>query len=96
MNVVLSQPVEIALRALGEEDRRNVSAWLDHLKNWENDRFVRRHAHPLTSADGVYVLRTSTDLRIFFSLQPDQIVVLDIARKATIMRFRPLAEPQES
>src|SRR3712207_4863681 len=85
MNVVLTQPVEIALRTLGEEDRRQVSAWLDHLKNWENDPFVREHSHKLASSEDVYVLRTNTDIRIFFALQQGRIVVLDIARKATLM-----------
>jgi hypothetical protein len=53
-------------------------------------------AHKLESSEGVYVLRTSTDLRIFFSLHQDQIVVLDIARKGTIMSFGPLAEQSRS
>ena len=91
MNVVLTQPVEIALRTLGPEERRQVSAWLDHLKNWENDPFVREHSHKLESAEGVYVLRTSSDFRIFFELHEDQIVVLDIATKATLMKFGRLA-----
>ena len=67
MNVILTQPVEIALRSLSDEDRRKISAWLDHLKNWENDSFVRDRSHPLESNEGVYVLRTNTDLRVFFS-----------------------------
>jgi hypothetical protein len=96
MNVVLTQPVEIALRTLGEEDYRKVSAWLDHLKNWENDRFVRERSHKLASADGVYVLQTSTDFRIFFTLQQDQIVILDIATKATIKSFGQVSEHGES
>jgi mRNA-degrading endonuclease RelE of RelBE toxin-antitoxin system len=96
MNVVLTQPVEIALRSLSDEDRRKMAAWLDHLKNWENDPHVRKQSHKLDSTEGVYVLRTSTDLRIFFSLQEDQIVVLDIARKGTIMSFGPLAEQGSS
>jgi hypothetical protein len=40
MKVVLTQPVEIALRTLSEEERAKVSAWLDHLENWENDPVV--------------------------------------------------------
>ena len=73
MNVVLTQPVEIALRTLSGEDRRQVSAWLDHLKNWDNDPFVRERSHKLASPEDVYVLRTSTDFRLFFSLQQDRI-----------------------
>lgn len=91
MKVVLDQPVEIALRTLGDEERQKVTAWIDHLKDWENDPYVREHSHKLTSADGVYVLRTNTDFWIFFTLQQDQIVVLDIATTATIKQFGHLA-----
>lgn len=85
MNVILTQPVEIALHTLGEDDRRNVTAWFDHLRNWENDEFVREHSQKLSSGENVYVLKTSTDIRIFFRLEKFDIVVLDIARKSTIV-----------
>jgi mRNA-degrading endonuclease RelE of RelBE toxin-antitoxin system len=87
MKVVYQPPVEIALRTLGEEDRRKVQAWLDHLKNWENDEYVRKRSDKLASFDDVYVLRTSTDFLIFFTLQRDQIVVNDIATKETVLSF---------
>ncbi len=38
------------------------------------------------------MLHTSTDYRIFFSLQADQIEVLDLVHKATLKRFSQLAE----
>jgi hypothetical protein len=41
----------------------------------------------LASEEGVFVLRTGSDLRIFFSLKQDQILVLDIAKKATLASF---------
>jgi hypothetical protein len=86
MNVILTQPVEIALRTLDEDDRRRVVAWLDCLKNWETDDYVRKRSHQLNPDEDVYVLKTSTDIRIFFRLEPDAIAVLDIARKETILR----------
>jgi hypothetical protein len=92
MKVVLTQPVEIALRSLGDEERRRVSAWFDHLENWDNDPFVREHSHKLGSAEGVYVLRTSLNYLIFFTFEQDRIVVLDIATKDTISKFRQAAE----
>ncbi len=86
MNVVLTRPVEIALRTLGPEDRRKVLAWLDALKNWDNDAFVRSHSAKLPSAENVYVLKTSTEeLRLFFSIQDGTITVLDIATRPTIL-----------
>lgn len=87
MKIALTLPVEIALRTLGEEDRRRVWAWLDHLKNWENDSFIREHSKKLPSAENVYVLKTSDNWRIFFSIEPDQIEILDIATKAAIDVF---------
>jgi mRNA-degrading endonuclease RelE of RelBE toxin-antitoxin system len=85
MNVIQTPPVEIALRTLGDEDRQRVSAWFDHLGNWEKDAYVREHSQKLNSAENVYVLKTSGDIRIFFRLEQDRIVILDIATKATIL-----------
>ncbi len=85
MNVVQTPPVEIAIRTLGEDDRRTVWAWFEHLRNWENDPFTRQHSQKLPSADNVYVLKTTNDFRIFFRLEKDRIVILDIATKATIL-----------
>lgn len=92
MKVVLTEPVETALRTLGSEDYQRVRAWLDMLEDWESDAYVRENSHKLESGENVYLLRTNTDFRIFFALQGDHIAVLDIAKKATIMRFGPLAK----
>jgi len=89
MNVIQSPAVDIVMRSLGEENRRQIAAWFDHLRNWEKDSLVRIHAEQLPSFADVYVLKTSKDgWRIVFQLKPDQIKVLDIASKATIMRFK--------
>jgi hypothetical protein len=87
MHVEISQPAAIAIQTLGTEDRRNVMAWFDHLANWKNDSFVRERAHRLSKDDRVYVLRTSSDIRIFFSFEEDRIVILDIARTAALQSF---------
>jgi mRNA-degrading endonuclease RelE of RelBE toxin-antitoxin system len=88
MNVVQTTAVDIAIRSLGEEDRRQIGAWFDHLRNWENDPFIRRHSEKVPSTADVYVLKTSKDgYRIIFQLEPDQIKILDIATKSTIMQF---------
>jgi hypothetical protein len=85
VNVIQTPPVEIALRTLGDEDRRSVWAWFDHLHNWENDLFVRKRSQRLHSTDNIYVLKASNDIRIFFRLEKDRIVILDIARKESIL-----------
>ncbi len=64
--VVTTPPVEIAIRTLDPDGARHVYAWFDHLKNWDNDAEVREISHRLPDLSGIYVLRTSTDIRIFF------------------------------
>ena len=85
MKVVETPPVEIAIRTLSDEDRRRVWALFDHLKNWENDAHVRQSSERLASASDVYLLKTSNDIRIFFTLKDDRIEILDIATRAGIM-----------
>jgi mRNA-degrading endonuclease RelE of RelBE toxin-antitoxin system len=85
MNVILMPRVEIGLRTLEEEDRRKVSVWFDHLRNWDSDPTVRKHSRKLPSEDSVYVLKTNSEFRIFFRLERDRIVILDIATKETIL-----------
>lgn len=86
MKVVQTPPVEIAIRTLGEEDRRKVWAWFDLLGNWEHDSFIRERSEKLPSSPNVYVVKTSDDgLRIFFRLEEDRIEILDIATREAIL-----------
>jgi hypothetical protein len=85
MNVLLTPPVEIGLRTLGPEDRQEVLAWFDDLKKWETDAWLRSRAKQVNPSDNVYVLKTNGEFRIFFRLEPDRIVLLDLATKATIV-----------
>jgi mRNA-degrading endonuclease RelE of RelBE toxin-antitoxin system len=86
MLVIQTRPVEIALRTLGDEERRKVVAWLDHLENWENDPFIRRQSQRIGVDGDLFVLKTNTEYRIFFQLEPDRIVVLDVATVTTLRR----------
>jgi len=83
--VVITQSVQVALRTLDNDTRRRVNAWFEHLANWEGDEFVRSHSHSLDSIPGVYVLKTSTDLRIFFTMQGNTVNIIDIAKKQSII-----------
>src|SRR5437899_9845062 len=83
--IVTTQPVDIALRSLDAEGVRKVHAWFDHLRNWDGDEFVRKHSHGLEGVPGVNVLKTSTDIRIFFRIDGNTITILDIAKKSAIM-----------
>ena len=96
MKVVTTQAVEIALRTLGHDDRQRVLTWLQYLENWESDPFVRDHSHPLQSDANTYVLQTSTDVRIFFTIDRNTITVLDVAKRDAIMTSGQTSGPGES
>jgi hypothetical protein len=64
---------------------RRVQAWFDYLERWDEDEVVRKNSLPLPGHEGVYVLLTTTDIRIFFRIDGDTITVLDVARQAAIM-----------
>jgi mRNA-degrading endonuclease RelE of RelBE toxin-antitoxin system len=83
--VVTTPAVEVALRTLDDDNRRQVQAWADHLANWDGDALVRSHSHSLDSIPGVYVLKTSTDLRIFFKIHGNTVTIIDIAKKQSIL-----------
>jgi mRNA-degrading endonuclease RelE of RelBE toxin-antitoxin system len=85
MKEVITTPfVDVALRTLDDENRRKVKAWFDSLANWDGDEFVRKHSHSLDSLPGVYVLKTSSDWRIFFTIQGNTLTVVDIGTKQSI------------
>jgi len=86
MDVTLSHAAEIALGSLGEKDRRRVHAWCDHLKNLENDPHMKSRSRRLDvpGHQNIYVLRTSTDLRLFYVKHADRIEVIDIARRDSL------------
>ncbi|HVA47120.1 MAG TPA: hypothetical protein VNH11_12200 [Pirellulales bacterium] len=86
MNVAVTNAAKIAVTGLPDEDRRRVHAWFDHLRNWRTDPEVRKNSKPVFPDDehGVYVLRTTSDVRIFFTVDEDQITVVDVARKDSL------------
>src|SRR5258708_23349164 len=77
--------VELSMRSLDPDGVRRVQAWFDYLKRWDEDEVVRKNSLPLPGHDGVYVLKTTTDIRIFFRLDGDTITVLDIAKQSAII-----------
>jgi hypothetical protein len=85
MKVIVTEPVQIVLRNLSEDERRRVLVWFENLGRWETDSFVRKHSKKLDGGENVYMLLTSTDIRIFFTLGQDLITILDVAKKATIV-----------
>jgi mRNA-degrading endonuclease RelE of RelBE toxin-antitoxin system len=92
--IVITPAVTIALRTLDDDARRRVDSWLTRLANWEGDEFVRRQSQSLDSLPGVYVLKTSTDLRIFFTVQEKTVTILDIGKEESILTSGHLPEAE--
>ena len=86
--IVLSEDAEFTLRTLDPAGVRRVKSWFTYLKRWDTDEAVRQNSGPLEDMPGVYVLRTTTDLRIFFRIDGDTITILDIAKLAAILASR--------
>jgi mRNA-degrading endonuclease RelE of RelBE toxin-antitoxin system len=85
--VVTTPSVEVALRTLDDDNRRRMQAWFGQLANWDGDDFVRTHSHRLDSIPGVYVLKTNTDFRIFFTIHGNTVTIIHITRKQSILAF---------
>ena len=88
MQVKLSERVKTALNTLSRDDRERVQTWFGYLRNWEEDPFVRSRSVTLNvQGQSVYMFRTSTEVRIFYTvdLQNETVHVIDIATKDTII-----------
>ena len=88
MQVILSERVKTTLHTLSRDDRERVHTWFGYLRNWEEDGFVRSQSVTLNvQGQSVYMFRTSTEVRIFYTvdLQSKTVTVIDIATKDTIL-----------
>lgn len=86
MKTVVEGPAaEMSLLPLKPDEVRKVQAWYEYLARWDENELVRKSAIPLPNHKGVYVLRTSTDLRIYFRIDGDTVTVLDVANQAAIL-----------
>jgi len=85
MKVVLAPDAEIAMRMLNADGARRVQAWFSYLERWDTDDVVRRNSPQLPEMPGVYVMRTTTDIRIFFRVDGDTVTILDVAKKAALL-----------
>jgi len=83
--VVYAPAVELSMRYLDPDGVRRVHGWFDYLARWDEDEVVRKNSFALPDHDGVYVLRTTTDIRIFFRIDGDTITVLDVAKQSAII-----------
>ncbi len=91
LNIDVSESAEIAFSTLNADDRRLVSAWFDHLKNWRNDDFIRSRSRALDDA-GNFILQTSGDILVAFRIVGDRVTILSIFRREMVDKFRKHAE----
>lgn len=91
LDLELEEQAEIAFSSLRPEDRRQVEAWFDHLRNWHNDEFIRSRSRRLRADEEIYVTETSAGLLIAFRIAGNQVVVLAIFRKESLRTFEALA-----
>ena len=92
MELHLTEHAKMAYSSLGPDDRRLIDASFEHLQNWRNDDFIRSQSKRLGSDENIYVFRTSTDIRIAFSITDNRLSVLSIFRKEALRTFEALAE----
>ena len=92
--VVTAQIVEIALQALDPTAERQIRAWFSSLQRWDEDPELRRNSVLLEGVPGVYFLRTTTDIRIFFRIDGDTITVLDVTTRQAILASGSVSEPK--
>ena len=64
--IVISPTVEIAMSALDADGVRRLQGWFHYLERWDEDETIRKNSVPLDQIPGVYVMRTTTDIYIFF------------------------------
>ena len=76
MQIQLSERVKTALHVLTQDDRQRVQTWFAYLQNWEEDEFVRSRSVLLNvQGQAVYMFRTSTEVRIFFTVDQESKTV---------------------
>lgn len=88
MQVALSERVKTALNTLSRDDRERVHTWFGYLRNWEEDAFVRAQSVALNvQGQSVYMFRTSTEVRILYTVdqQSKTVSLIDIATTDTIL-----------
>ena len=88
MQVVFAERVKTFLNTLSRDDRQRVQTWFGYLRNWEEDTFAKSQSVTLNvQGQCVYMFRTSTDVRIFYTVDPQSksVHVIDLATKDTIV-----------
>ena len=92
LNVEISDHARIPYLSLGPEDRRNIDVWLDQLRNWRNDEFLRSKARRLKPDEEFYLVDVGDDLFIAFDIADDKLKLFSIYSRDTLRKFGVLPE----
>lgn len=96
MNVSITRPVKISLISMNDEDRRRAERWFDYLKGWGSDDFLAANSRKLPREGDVYELDTLTGIVIFFSVEGQEVSILDIVPRDKLDFFRHAFAQQSS
>ncbi|HZW32442.1 MAG TPA: hypothetical protein VFF52_17135 [Isosphaeraceae bacterium] len=77
---------------LGSEDRRNIDVWLEQLRNWRNDEFLRSRAKRLKPDEEIYAVNAGNDLFIAFEIADGKVILRSIIGKELLRAFGRLEE----
>ena len=88
LRIHITEPARFAISTLGEEDRRIVESWIDHLSHWHHDQDVRQRSRPLTADPaGPFAFQTSTDIIIGFKILEEEVEILAMFREESLKKF---------
>jgi hypothetical protein len=86
MKKIIDGPAaELSMRYLDPNSARRIRAWCDALRRWDEDEAVRSNSLALPNHPGVFVLRTTTDVRVFFRIDGDTVTVIDVTTAPVIL-----------
>jgi hypothetical protein len=85
----IDRRVAIAWDALTPEQRRSVDRVIGNKETFLAHASDPANVRKLSGKTALYTLRVPPGLRIVFSKTDDEIVVMDVMRKATLDHFKP-------
>ena len=92
LSIEIGKHAEMPYFYLGPEDKRNIDVWLEQLRNWRNDEFLRSRAKRLKPDEEIYVVDAGRDLFIAFEIADGKLILRGIFGKETLRAFGRLEE----
>jgi hypothetical protein len=92
LGLEITDHARIPYASLGSDDRRDVDAWIDHLRDWHDDEVIRSKARRLRGGEEIYIVPTNNDLFVAFEITRETVKVLSIYGEETLRAFGVLSE----